>query len=110
MAELKDNVCDIVKAYTLVEKIIQDAGYWGKCKYDIQLLEVLDYTRKFKLVAPEYRELFFNKLKDKGVELDYKYYEGKKYYPIDYYAIDKFKNFNDMNYDEFCKHFYGGTK
>ena len=107
MNALGERVCDVVKSYNMVEKIFKDAGYWESCKYNMQLLRILDYTRKFRLVKPEFRELFFNTIKQTGVEIDPEYYKGKDYYPIDYEAIEKFKNFNKMNFDEFCKHFYG---
>lgn len=100
-------VFDVFKGYERVVKAYKDAGCWDKYKLSVNLLKILDFQKKFYEIQPEFKEAFFNAVKDEFNKIDVSVYQSEKLVSFERVAIDRVKSFCNLDYQTFISNTRG---
>lgn len=107
MSSKGEKVFDVIKAYDRVESILKSSGYWNRCKYAVDMLMMLDFFSKFRTLDSSLREKFFYLVKSLHKEISYEYYKNSDLENFEKKALEIFKAWNTLSYDEFVNKFAG---
>jgi len=107
---MSDDGCkmlDIIKIMDLTENILKKYGYYEKFKQVFNLFVILVFIKRFYLIAPEYKEEMFNKLRQTRRDFDYDSYLNGKFPPpeTEKRQVKQFQLLQepDMTFEKFMK-------
>lgn len=110
MSDNGHRMFDIIKVMDLSEGILKKYGYFEKYKQVFNLFAILNFTNRFYLIAPEYKEEMFNKLRQNRMDIDYDYYlsgggGNPQFSQIEKLQVKQFQLMQepDMTFERFIK-------
>ena len=109
MSKNDETMFDVIKVYEHVDNSFKNSRYYDKYKYDVQLMKVMDFFKKFNTIKAELREKLFDTYRSLSLEIDFDYLEKKEgLLPIEKFYIVQFKNLlTANNYDDYMKVYQG---
>lgn len=102
MGRRDEKLFDVFKIYKIVQDTLLKSGYYEKCKLAVDLTMIRDIMWKFNIINIELKPLFFDKIKEMNLSINFDAYKNIKLDNSEEVYLKLYKILESVNtYDEF---------
>ncbi len=102
MRDYGEKTFDVIKVYELAINAFKAAGHFENMKQTIYLLMMSDFVKKLQNIHPQFKERFFNSVKDLKIEIDYSIYQNNNYMDFEKTNVNTFQLWMNSTFSDFC--------